>query len=130
MTGSARQIHFPTSIKYITTTDFFIYTPKTPYENTLVPSSEGGAVIKRKDWSDNANFEAGEYQTISTILEQPDKATETKTPLKSADYVEDSIEISFKSRYGIGVRDCSFFDVLGIKGVPDTNRGGYYIGTN
>ena len=44
--------------------------------------------------------------------------------------MEDSIEISFKSRYGISVRDRSLFDVLGIQGVPDTNRGGYYIGTN
>ena len=44
--------------------------------------------------------------------------------------MEDSIEISFKSRYGISVRDRSLFDVLGIQGVPDTNPGGYYIGTN
>ena len=124
------EIIFPTSIKNITTTDFFIYTPKTPYDNTPVLSSEGGAVIKREDWSDNAKFEAGEYQTISSILKQLDKATETKKPLNSADYVEDNIEISFKSRYGISVRDRSLFDVLGIQGVPDTNRGGYYIGTN
>ena len=44
--------------------------------------------------------------------------------------MEDSIEISFKSRYGISVRDRSFFVVLGIQGVADTNRGSYYIGTN
>ena len=92
------EIIFPTSIKNITTTDFFIYTAKTPYDNTPVPSSEGGAVIKQEDWSDIVKFEAGEYQTISSILEQLDKATETKKPLNSADYVEDNIEISFKSR--------------------------------
>ena len=124
------EIIFPTSIENITTTDFFIYTPKTPYDNTPVLSSEGGGVIKREDWSDNAKFEAGEYQTISSIPKQLDKATETKKPLNSADYVEDNIEIRFKSRYGISVRDRSLFDVLGIQGVPDTNRGGYYIGTN
>ena len=121
---------FPTSIKNITTTDISIYTPKTPYDNTPVPSAEAGAVIKREDWSDKVKFEAGEYQTISSILEQLDKATETKKALTSADYVEDSIDISFKSRYGIRIRDRSLFDVLGIQGVPDTNRGGYYIGTN
>ena len=44
--------------------------------------------------------------------------------------MEDSIEISFEGRYGISVRDRSLFDVLGIQGMPDTNRGGYYIGTN
>ena len=115
------EIIFPTSIKNITSTDFFIYTPKTPYDNTPVPNSEGGAVIKREDWSDNAKFAAGEYQTISSILEQLDKTTETKKPLNSADYVEDSIEISFKSRCGIIVRDRSLFDVLGIQREPDTN---------
>ena len=121
---------FPTSIKNITTTDFSIYTPKRPYDNTPVPSAEAGAVIKREDLSEKVKFEAGEYQTISSILEQLDKATETKKPLTNADYVEDSIDISFQTKYGIRVRDRSLFDVLGIQGVPDTNRGGYYIGTN
>ena len=78
------EINFPTRIKNITTTNFSIYTPKIPYNTTPVPSSEGGAVIKREDWSDNAKFEAGKYQTISSILEQLDKATETKKPLNSA----------------------------------------------
>ena len=43
------EIIFPTSIKNITTTDFFIYTHKTPYDNTPVPSAEAGAVIKPED---------------------------------------------------------------------------------
>ena len=124
------EIIFHTSIKNVTTTGFFIYTPKTSFDNIPVPSSEGGAVMKREDCSDIAKFEAGEYQTVSSILEQLDKATETKKPVNSAEYVEVSIEISFQSRYGISVRDRSLFDVLGIQGVPDTNRGGYYIGTN
>ena len=78
------EINFPTRIKNIITTNFSIYTPKIPYDTNPVPSSEGGAVIKREDWSDNAKFEAGEYQTISSILEQLDKATEIKKPLNSA----------------------------------------------
>ena len=41
------EIIFPTSIKNITTTDTFIYTPKTPYDNTPVPSSEGRYQTKR-----------------------------------------------------------------------------------
>ena len=41
-------IIFPTSIKNITTTGFFIYTlNKTLYDNTPVPSIKAGAVIKR-----------------------------------------------------------------------------------
>ena len=112
--------------------DVFIYTPKSPYDNTPVPSGEGGAVIKREDWSDNATCEAGEYQTISSIIEQLDKATEVKKSLHSAGYYpkNDIIEHSFTSGYGISVRDCSVFDVLGIEGVPYTNRGGFYVGLN
>ena len=66
------EIIFLTSIKSITTTDFFIYTPKTPYDNTPVTSAEAGAFIKREEWSNNAKLEAGENQTISSILEQVD----------------------------------------------------------
>ena len=110
------EINFPTSIKNITTTDIFIYTPKTPYGNTPVPSAAASAVIKREDWSDGAKFKAEQYEAISSILEQQDKATETKKPLNSADYVENSIECNFKSRYGINVRDRSLFDVLGTQG--------------
>ena len=124
------KINFPTSIKNVTTTDFFNCTPKTPYDNTLVPSGERGAFIKREDWSDNAKFEAGDYQTISSILKHLDKATEIKKPFNLSAYVEDSIELSFKSSYGISVKDRSVFDVLGIEGVPDTNRGGFYLGLN
>ena len=76
------------------------------------------------------DWRVGECHTISSILEQLDKATETKKPLNSADYVDDGIEISFKTRYGLSVRDRCLFDVLGIEGVPDTIRAGYYIGTN
>ena len=34
------EIIFPTSIKNSTTTDFFIYPPKTPYDNTPDPSAQ------------------------------------------------------------------------------------------
>ena len=44
------EIVFPTSIKNITTTDFFIYKTRTPYDKTSVPSAEAGAIIKREDW--------------------------------------------------------------------------------
>ena len=98
----------------MTTTDFFIYTSKTTVDNTPVTSTEAGAVTKREDWSNQAKFEAGEYQTISSILKHLYKPTETKKPLNPADYVEDR----------------SLIDFLVIQGVPNTYRGCYYIGTN
>ena len=122
------EIIFPTSIKNITTTDYFIYTPKTPYDST--PNTRDGAdlVIQQEDWSDNATFEAGEFRTINSILQELEKGTETRRPINSATYVNDGIELNFKDGYGISVRDRSVLDVLGIEGVPDPNRGGFFIG--
>ena len=100
------------------------------YHMSTLSNAESGAVIKRGDWSDNAKFEAGECRTISSILQNLYETTDTKKPIKSAEYVEGDYEISSKSGHGTGVMDRSVFDVLGIKGMPDTNRGGYYIGMN
>ena len=57
------EIIFPTRIKNITTTDYFIYTPKTPYENTPKKSDGADVVIQEEDWSDKATFGAGEFRT-------------------------------------------------------------------
>ena len=40
------------------------------------------------------------------------------------------MELNFEAGYGISVRDRSIFDVLGFKGVPDPNRGGFFLGNN
>ena len=74
----------------MTPTNFFNYTPKTPYDNTPVPTAEVGSVIKQEDWSVNAQFEDAEYQTITSILEQVDMATEYKKPLSVAHYEEEN----------------------------------------
>ena len=42
------EIIFPTGIKNITTTDFFIYTPKTPFDNTPVPSAAANEVSNER----------------------------------------------------------------------------------
>ena len=122
------EIIFPTRIKNITTTDYFIYTPKTPYENTPKTSDGADVVIQQEDWSDNATFGAGEFRTINSILDKLEEGTETRKPINSAMYVNDGVEINFKDGYGISVRDRSVLDVLGIEGVPDPNRGGFFIG--
>ena len=109
-----------------------IHTPKTPYDSTPVTMRGDGAglVVRQEDWSDNAKFDAGEYITIKSILKKLEKGTETKKPLTSALFEEDSVELNFKDGYGISVRDRSLLDVLGIQGVPDPNRGGFFIGSN
>ena len=61
------EIIFPTSIKNRTTTNFFIYTPKTPYDNTPVPSRKGRAVIKREDWSDMLNFKLESIKQLAAF---------------------------------------------------------------
>ena len=66
------EIIFPTSIKNITTFDVFhLHTQNTNWQHSC-PKRRSRAVIEREDWSDNAKFEAGEYRTISSILEKLD----------------------------------------------------------
>ena len=115
------EIIFPTSIKNITTTDLFFHTPKTSYNNTPVLSAEAGAVIKREDT--NLKLAVSDTQQPFGAARQSNSNQKAN---KSADFVKDSVEISFESKYGISVRDRSLFDVLGIQGLPDTNRGDYY----
>ena len=86
--------------------------------------------MRRDDWSDNAKFDAGEYNTIKSFLKKLEKGTETKNSTTSMLFEDDSVELNFADGYGISVRDRSLLDVLGIEGVPDPNRGGFFIGSN
>ena len=61
------EIIFPTSFKNITTTDFFIYIPKTPFDNTPVPSAAASAVIKREDYSGNVNFKLESIRPLAAF---------------------------------------------------------------
>ena len=125
------EIIYPTNIKNITTTEYMIYTPKTPYDSTPVTRGDAaGVVVKQEDWSNDAKFESGEYITVKSILKQSEKGTETRKPLTSALFEDDGVELNFADGYGISVRDRAVLDVLGIEGVPDPNRGGFFIGNN
>ena len=57
-----------------------IYTPKTPFDSTPGTKLRGGAgvVVRQEGWSDNAEFDAGEYITIKSFLNKIEKGTETK----------------------------------------------------
>ena len=109
-----------------------IYSPKTPYDSTPVTIRGDGAgvVVRPEDWSDNTKFDAAEYITIKSILKKLEKGIETKKPLTSTLFEDDSVELTFADGYGISVPDRSLLDVLGKKGVPDPNRGGFFIGSN
>ena len=126
------EIIHPTSIKNVTTSEYMIYTPKTPYD--MVPKitkHSDATIIKREDWSNNALFPEGEYISVEKILKQLKKGHESRKPLEDATVSDDNyVELKFAEGHGISVRDRSILDVLGFQGTPDKNRGGYFIGTN
>ena len=124
------EIIFPTSVKNVTTTDYFIYTPQTPYPPSVSSSVDKSGLIQREDWSDNATFPAGEIESVFTILSTLRAGTQSVKPLSTAKTIGNRVELNFEAGYGISVRDRSIFNVLGFKGVPDPNRGGFFLGNN
>ena len=87
-----------------------IYTPETSYDSTPVTIRGDGAgiVVRQEDWSDNADFEAGEYITIKSILKKLEKATETKKLSTSTLFEDDNIELNFTDGYGMCPRSEPF----------------------
>ena len=127
------EIIFPSSIKNITTTGYMIYTPKTPYDDMLpsnAGSSGGATMVRREDWSDNATFNDGEYQTVDEILKLLEVGTSSKKPLAKAELQGDRVWLNFHQGYGLSFHDRSILNVLGFEGIPDTNRGGFFLGSN
>ena len=124
------EIIFPTRVKNITTTEYFIYTPQTPKPENISPSANTSGLIQKDDWSDNAIFPDGEIRSIWPILNTLIAGSKSKQPLISAKEDGNNVELNFKEGYGISVRDRTFFDVLGFIGVPDPNRGGYFLEYN
>ena len=121
------EIIFPTSIKNITTTEYLIYKPRTPYAPLPVSGNklDSASLIKREDWTSNATFPDGEYKSVGDVLKVLNKGTQTKKPLEDAKLSDDNfVELEFEEGFGISVRDRSILDVLGFEGIPDENRGG------
>ena len=50
--------------------------------------------------------------------------------LLKASCEQETVVLKFLEGYDISVRDRSLLDVLVFSGVPETNRGGYFIGTH
>ena len=91
------EIIHPTSIKNVTTSEYMIYTPKTPYD--MVPKitkHSDATIIKREDWSNNALFPEGEYISVEKILKQLKKGHESRKPLEDATVSDDNyVELKF-----------------------------------
>ena len=56
--------------------------------------------------------------------------SKSKKPLISTTEEGNNVKLNFKDGFGISVRDRTLFDVLGFIGVPDPNRGGFFLGNN
>ena len=126
------EITFPSSIKNVTIKDYFIYTPRTAKEilSNLNRSASAGVIVQRPDFSSNATFPDREIESTENILEIPKKSTVFNKPLLKASCEQKTVELEFAEGYGISGRDRSSLDVLGFSDVPNTNRGGYFIGTH
>ena len=126
------EIVFPSSIKNITTTEYMIYTPRTPYNNLPVakPNSSGTISVRREDWSNNATFTAGEYRSVKEILKLLELGTSSEKPLAKSEVHDNVVQLKFNPGFGLSFHDRSILNVLGFKGIPDLNRGGFFIGSN
>ena len=64
------EIIFPTSIKNVTTKEYFLYTPKTPFKSLPSTSrtNSGGVMLEREDWSNNATFPDGEHKSVKDVV--------------------------------------------------------------
>ena len=124
------EIVFPSSIKNVTTTSYMIYTPKTPYDSSSHVKPSSGTIVRREDWSDNATFPAGEYKSVLDILNILKEGTSSKKPIAEAKLQDNVVELKFNKGYGISFHDRSILNVLGFTGAFDTNRGGFFIGSN
>ena len=64
------EIILSTSIKIVTTKEYFVYTQKTLFNNSpsVGNTSSGGVMVKRADWSNNAFFLDGEYKTVEDVV--------------------------------------------------------------
>ena len=127
------EIIFPTSIKVVTTKEYFVYTTKTPFNSSpsAGKTNSGGVMVEREDWSNNAIFPDGEYKTVKDVVTRLHVVFAKSTRLiVTSSTEEDSVDFNFADGNGISLHDRSLFDVLGFKGVLDSNRGGYFFGRN
>ena len=100
------EINFPTSIKNVTTKEYFVYTPKTPFSSSQSTgkTNSGSVFVEREDWSSNATFPDGEYKTVKDVIHAVAKSTRL---VVTSSTEEDSVELNFADGYGISLLDRS-----------------------
>ena len=120
-----------TRIKNVTTKEYFVYTPKTPFNSSpsTGKTNSGGVMVEREVWSNNAIFPHGEYKTVKDVVTRLHVAVAKSTRLiVTSSTEEDSVDFNFADGYGVSLHDRSLFDVLGFMKSLDPNRGRYFIG--
>ena len=123
---------FSTIIKNVATKEYFVYTPETPFNSSpsTGKTNSAGIMVEREAWSNNAIFPDGEYKTVKDVMQLHVAVATSTMVFVTFNTEEDSVEFNFAHGHGISLHDWSLLDVLGFKGVPDPNRGGYFIGNN
>ena len=60
------EIISPASMKDVTTKEYFVYTSKTPFNNSSSTgkTNSGGVMVEREDWSNNASSPDAGYKTV------------------------------------------------------------------
>ena len=127
------EIFLSTSITNVTTKEYFVYTQQTLFNNSpsIGNTGPGGVMVERADWSNKAIFLGGEYRTVKDVVMRLHVVVARSTrPLVTSSSEEDTVKFNFADGYGISLYDRSLFDVFSFKGVPDPNRGGYFIGND
>ena len=124
------EILFPTSIKNVTTNEYFVYTPKTPF-NSSPSTSQEALWWNLKIWSNNVTFPYGDYKTVKDVVTRLHVAVAKSTKLiVTSSTEEDSVGITFSDGYGKSLHDISLVDAIGFKAVLYRNWGRYFIANN
>ena len=105
------EIIFPTSIKNLTTKEYFVYILRTPFHNS--PSTgntrSGGVMVEIEDWSNHATSH-GEYKTFKDIVTRLHVAVAKSTsPIVYASTEEYCVEFNFANGYRISLHSIGLF---------------------
>ena len=84
-----------------------------------------------EDWSSFATFPDSENKTVKDVVTRLHVAiVKNRRPIVTSSCEEDCLQFDFADGYGISLRYRILFIVLGFRGVPNPNRGGYFIGNS
>ena len=124
---------FADKIKKDATKECFVYTPRTPFNNSssLGNTSSASVMVECEGWSSNAAFPDGQNKTLQDVVTRLHVAVDESTGSIFTSSTYDDFVLFMKADYwGISLLDRTLFTVLRFKGLLDPNRGMYFIGNN